>query len=403
MTEPGVIFYKSKSDKKEIEINIGSTITNTDLYATTPITCAVEYEGHQLTFSMAKNEISLIGQNNVLNYRPIKLIFNFVTYLISICVSDNILFDKVGSTRAVVTKNIDVVFRNYQDYKIYSYLLTFTIKDWNHKCFNYRMNAEKHIQNMLDMITGWNCPIFKLKDNESQLALERKEDGHIYDKAFAISFGSFKPIDVEITKEGIESCSFLEFLSLGITGLADNYDQAEINQVMLYEDPYKNMPMTIIHNDLEGLYEHYMYLKPNGIKRFEIFIDLIKNNLFIPKEIMICETTDENIRYFYPNAHKYNYGYHWYNYLKQNKMVLIRYLSNLDMQAIGVIKSKFRTLSGFNWTLNVVHIPIDNEEHLHFKNFFDCKKNNTIPNWLHAPSASTLSKLLNGPLIKTTD
>jgi hypothetical protein len=441
---PTRIYYKqSKNSKTQLVIPVflnEEKITH-DVYAATPIVEKVSFGGDnifQLTFF--KNTIKISNAHNF---------FNLITFMSVVFDFENKCFglyckEFFPDVKPIVMQNFKgegfdgkgglyfqkcqtpINFVNYADVRLWRYKLKFVIKDWKNMTFNYRQAAEKFVSNMLGMLTGTFLKSFKLKQSECELKMKLNEDGDSYDKAFCIYFATLDPLfrnDLFINyyvddKTHHFNCD--DFLKFACKDINDLHFSAKIGDVSLKPEKNNIIPPYVVHNTqvccrkanesddeinlIDNVsyldspmflpFDGYMYLKPNGIRYFDLFLNLMKDNYFKPLSIKITYPTDEFIKYFYPNAINYQYGHHWYNYLKQNKMILIHYQTDLTQNAMNQVKAEFRKQSGLNWTLNVVHMPVDVNEFIHFKNFYD-HIGGKIPEWHEIKGKSYLEQYLD--------
>lgn len=255
------------------------------------------------------------------------------------------------------------------------YRVHFIIRNWKNSTFNYRQNAEQHVMNMTACAIGKLPVLQKLTFEEHKEYLELDDltafEMEEVDKHFVLHFSLVVPLseDNQTNYFGTK-ISFGNTICLAATDLNKEGQLVSKSCVLKVPDPIKHCLIENCYADTD-LFDHYIYLKPNGIYKLNIFFDLIKFNIFKPERIIVCEPSDERIRYFYKTAHKRLYGPHWYNYLKENKMLLIHYKSDLSLEELKQIKSNFRKLSGVNWTLNVCHTATNDEEFIDFETFFN--------------------------------
>jgi hypothetical protein len=262
-----------------------------------------------------------------------------------------------------------------QDFdKLSHYRVHFTIKQWKNSVFTYRKQAETFVASMLAVLIGQLVPIHKLCYDDH--IKYRKLDNlpfklGDFDKHFILHFSTTSPIE-ERECVNIHGTHLLKsaFLQYAVSNLNKHGQEIEHIKFIMVEKPEK---FFLVDNSLSTTYTHWLYIKPNGLRHLDIFFNLLKFNIFSIGRIIVCEPTNDVIKYFYSNAHKYQYGQHWYSYLQSNLALMIEFDSDLGLNEMAAIKTKFRNLSGLNWTLNVCHGAITEQELEHFKNFFDNK------------------------------
>lgn len=257
------------------------------------------------------------------------------------------------------------------------YTVLFNVEHWKNSSYDVRTNAEQRIQNLVGVISGQIVPITKLTKEEAKtygVELANQDD-----KAFIMAFYLRNDPTMRIEQSTITNIStFLsELLPLvwdsncqHVYGIkAHQMPANEVGPEWLAKIPTWIQPPDDDYR--ETLTKHLIYLKPNGIMKFQLFLDELKFDRVHITKIFVCEPTDARIRYFYPNAHAFLYGQHWYQYLKKTGMIFIEFYSNLTIEEMAKVKAEFRKKSQLNWTLNVCHMAVDEEEMKHFENFFD--------------------------------
>lgn len=116
------------------------------------------------------------------------------------------------------------------------------------------------------------------------------------------------------------------------------------------------------------LNEFCLLLKPNAYYHMPEFFRLMGN--FKVTHMILVPSKPEYLEYFYPNCIKKPYGLDWFNYLKENWLILIKFKTCMNVEQIHNVKMKWREQSGEQWTRNVCHGPENSSERDHLENFF---------------------------------
>lgn len=252
--------------------------------------------------------------------------------------------------------------------------LSFCVENFKNSTFRFRSNSELLIKNLFSMVYSFQPDIRKLSGKDEQfLKINNIEP---MDKFFACNFSYYNNKDIAKIYYGEEEITFENFAQIIMCHLKIQ----KIKNIELQSSSLK--PLQIDYSN-EIIYTDklkYIYLKPNGINKYNIFLDILREKGVYIKitRILILPPTIENIRYFYSDAHKFFFGDKWESYLKENEMILLEFKVSDDysFDQWSCIKNEFRKRSGFDWTINVCHMAINKEEQEHFQWFFNQKINN---------------------------